>query len=96
MKGIIRDLEVRNRHFVVIQNDDGFYLAIEDKYLDERGRLTKTLNGGQMCASKDLKTCLTSVRDRVEIDYLLDMGATKAEAFSIVAGVPLEVAEILF
>lgn len=95
-KGIIKDYVVRGRRFVIVQDKDGFFLAVEDKYLDKYGRLTKTLNGFQLHASKCLKTCIQGVADMVEIDYLRSIGKSDAEAFSIVANVPLEIAETLF
>lgn len=43
MKGIIKDFVVRGRRFVIVQDKAGYFLAVEDKYLDKYGRLAETL-----------------------------------------------------
>lgn len=92
---IIRNLVARDRHFTIVKDENGFYLAIEDKYITY-GKLNTTLNGFQMHASKDLNMCVKTTLDNIEIDYLVENGYTKAEAFSKVSGVPLEACEALF
>lgn len=83
MKTITRDLTIRNRHFAVVQNEDGYYLAIEHKYIGKDGRLNTALNGFQMFANTELRICLASVEDSVEIDYLVEQGHTYTEAVAI-------------
>ncbi len=78
----ITTLIARDRHFTIIQNDEGFYLAIEDKYIDANGCLKQALNGLQMHASKDLNMCLQCTKDEVDIDYLRSTGLSKDEAFN--------------
>lgn len=79
----VTTLHVRGRQFQIVRNAEGFFLAIEDKYLDANGCLTETLNGFQMHASKDLATCLETTKDAVEIDYLKSTGLDKDEAFKV-------------
>ena len=79
---IIKNYIVRGRHFTIVKNAEGFYLAIEDKYITD-GKINTTLNGVQMNASKDLNQCLDLVKSEVEIDYLVEQGHSKAEAFAI-------------
>lgn len=93
---IISKYEVMGRKFCIVKTEDGFYLAVDYKYIDSEGNTTKALSGLELCASRNLRKCLKLVRDHVKIEYLLDNGATKAEAFSAVTGVPLEVAELIF
>lgn len=81
MKTIVKDLTIRNRHFVIVQNEDGWYLAIEDKYLTD-GKMNTALNGFQMYADKELQGCLNRVKDAVEVDYLESTGMSRAEAFA--------------
>ena len=78
----ITTLIARDRHFTIIQNNEGFYLAIEDKYIDANGCLKQALNGFQMHASKDLNMCLQCTKDAVDIDYLRSTGLSKDEAFN--------------
>lgn len=86
---IIKNFVARNRNFTIVQNEEGFYLAIEDKYITD-GKLNKTLNGFQMYASKDLNTCLNTCKTQVEIEYLEAQGHSKAEAFGICFGIPAD------
>lgn len=86
---IIKNFVVRDRNFVIVQNEQGFYLAIEDKYIDKNGKLNKTLNGFQMYANMDLNDCLNTCRRQVEIEYYEAQGKSKAEAFAIVFNIPL-------
>lgn len=77
----VTTLHARDRHFVIVQNNEGFYLAIEDKYLDENGCTTKALNGFEMHASLDLNMCIQCTKDAVDIDYLKSTGLSDEEAF---------------
>lgn len=89
MKTIIKNYVVRDRHFIIVLNGDGFYLAIEDKHLTN-GRLNKPLNGAQMYASRDLDICLGSVKNCVDIDYYISCGDDRATAYSKVFNIPAE------
>lgn len=84
MTTIIKKVTIRDRHFTIVRNSDGFYCGIEDKYIDEDGRLNKTLNGFQMRANKVLSECIKGLTDEVNMDYLVSHGHTRAEAFCIV------------
>lgn len=82
---IIETFSARNRHFTIVKDEQGFYNAIEDKYIDKDGKLTKTLYGYQTFANKDLNKCLQTTKNQIEIDYLIDeQGFSKAEAFGTV------------
>ena len=81
-KVVVKKYIVRNRQFVIVENEEGFYLAIEDKYINADGKLNTKLNGIQMCASKELNECLGRCKDHVEIDCLISHGYSKAEAFA--------------
>lgn len=82
MTTIIKKVTLRGRHFTMVKDDNGYYCCIEDKYIDKDGRLTQTLNGIQVHASKTLATCYESTKDAVEIDYLRSTGLSKDEAFN--------------
>lgn len=43
------------------------YVAIEDKYVDENGCLTQTLNGFQMHAEDTAQKCMESVKFSVDV-----------------------------
>lgn len=88
MKTIINTYTVRERNFTIVF-DNEYYLAIEDCYIDENGRLNQKLNGLTAHASETLDACLESVREQVEIAYLMENGMTKAEAFCTVLEIPI-------
>lgn len=81
---IIKTFTARNRNFTIVKDDDGYFQAIEDKYIDANGKTTQELYGFQTFANKDLNACLQSTKNQVEIDYLISQGRSKAEAFGIV------------
>jgi len=85
MKTIINHYETRGRVFTVVHDQD-HYLAIEDKYIDDAGRVTQQLNGFQMHAAKELQECLDRTASACWMDELIEQGATKAEAFCKVNG----------
>ena len=85
VKVVVRNFVVRDRKFVIVQDSNGWYEAIEDKYLDSEGKLTKRLNGFDMHAYKDLNQTLNSVKNWVEIEYLeQEEGYTRAKAIATV------------
>ena len=95
VKVVVRNYVVRNRNFVVVQYDDGWYGAIEDKYIDANGKLTKQLNGLQVHHNENLNDCLEMTRNTVEMDYLIANGKTWGEAICIIHNLPMEKAKAL-
>ena len=97
MNTIIKTLKKHGRSFTIVKNADGFYLAIEDKYITD-GKLNTTLNGIQMNASKDLEKCIQTTIDHIEIEYLMNKkGFSKAQAFCKVMGMEYsETMEMMF
>lgn len=84
MKIMIKDFSIRGRHFTIVHSrEHNMYLAIEDKYINEDGRLNTKLNGLQMHAGKTMDECINYVTDMVEVEYLVSQGHTKAEAMCI-------------
>ena len=83
---IIENFNYRNRRFTIVLND-GFYCAIEDKYITD-GVMNTTLNGLQMCANRKLDGCLNDVKRKVDMEHYEAQGMTKAEAFCKVFNLP--------
>ena len=75
---VVREFIVRDRKFTIVKKD-GFFCAIEDKYITD-GKLNTALNGLQMNASKDLNMCLNTTKSCVEIDHLVQQGMSRREA----------------
>ena len=80
----ITTLQARDRKFYIVKNDQGYYLAIENKYIDENGKLNTNLNGLQMNASKDLNECLKRTKDQIEVDFLVSNGMDALKAIQLV------------
>ena len=81
---VIKTFTCRHRNFTIV-NQNGWYCAIEDKYITD-GKINTALNGWQMFADRELSRCLDRAKDRVELDYLESTGMTKAEAFATYFG----------
>lgn len=82
MKVVVKDYSVRGRHFVIVKHQDVF-CAVEDKYIDENGKLNKALRGVELHPASKLEDCLNYVKDYVEVEYLVSQGHSRAEAFCI-------------
>ena len=77
----ITTLLVRDEKFYIIKHESGMYCAINVKDLDENGKLTRGLNGLEMCASKTVADCVESMRCRVEVRHRMKNGMTMEQAF---------------
>ena len=86
MTTFVKTLGIREQEYVVVKDDEGYYLAINKEYLDENGRLTRELNGLQMHASKDINACVNSTIADVEIEHLENEGMTLEEAINTYYG----------
>lgn len=68
----VKKFETNGHAFTICIDDDGNYWGINNKYLDEHGRLTKELNGfsGNMehSLTNVLRRCYISARCENEID----------------------------
>ena len=70
MTTFVKTLGIRGQEYIVVKDEEGYYLSINKEYIDENGCLTQELNGLQMHASKDLNDCVNSTIADVEIEYL--------------------------
>ena len=91
MKIIVKNYSYRGRNFTII-HDQGFYMAIEDKYLDENGCTKQILHGSQLFPAREAEDCMKLVNDRCDIDFYVASGMSKEEAFAKVFDIPFEMA----
>ena len=77
---IIRNFSYRGRKFAIVKHE-GFYCAIDFQYIDEEGRITKQLHGGQMFAARELSECIKNIQTQLDIRYYMDNGMSRSEAF---------------
>ena len=80
MNTVIKKIQARDEKFVIVRDEEGWYLAINTKYIDADGKLNRQLNGLQMFANKELKQTVRTVLMSVEVDYLMSTGMTDTEA----------------
>lgn len=62
----ITTLQYRGRTFEIVKNH-GYYMAIEDKYIDEDGKLTIELNGIKMHANESIDQTIQSVKGMIDL-----------------------------
>ncbi len=91
MKTVTKDFTYRGRHFAIIKHE-GHYCAIDYKFIDSSGKLTKELHGGQMFASKDLPQCMENIKNALDLEHYVGQGMTKGEAMCKVFNLPIEMA----
>lgn len=93
MKHITTYIE-NNRTFEVFYAESGKgkgYWAVEDKYIDENGRLTKQLNGISGFHTQSAAETVKLVSDSIKVDAMCEQGIDRmAAAIVVVTGVPLE------
>ena len=75
----ITTLHYKGRTFEIVF-DGKYYLAIEHCFLDEKGRLTKTLDGLDMCADEELENTIARVERRADVDELEAQGMDRTQA----------------
>ena len=80
MKIIVKDYSIRGRHFTIVRNDNGMYCAVEDKFI-KNGKTTQVLYANNLHPGATLEDCLNYTKDAVEVDYLVEQGMSRAEAF---------------
>lgn len=79
MKVVVQDFSIRGKHFVLVKHQN-VYCAIEDKYITD-GKINKRLNGLEMHVGKTLEECINYTTDYAEVEYLVEQGYSRAEAF---------------
>ena len=80
MNTVIKKIQARDEKYVIVRNEEGWYLAINTKYIDADGKLNRPLNGLQMFANKELKQTVRTVLMFAEVEYLKSTGMNDMEA----------------
>lgn len=83
----------RGETFKVVQDEEGYFLAINKDDIDSNGVLTKNYNGITGHASKDMYETIRLTKQRVDIDIMVEEGYDNMVATIMVAsGVDCETA----
>lgn len=69
---IVKNFQYKNRSFAIVKHESGRYMAIDYRYIDAAGRLTKTVRGGYETIAECIQTTL----------YMVEFEAGKALGMS--------------
>lgn len=87
------------RKFEIVKdkrNGEWWYMAIEEKYIDDDGKLNTPLNGLQMSASRTMEQCIELTTKRVDYEAYIAEGMSKAEAYAEAWNLPVWMVEEMF
>ena len=73
---IVKHFEYKGHAFVIVQHESGKFMAIPKEYIDENGRLTRSVWGGY----DTIEACITFKKQEVEFKDLLASGMDEMEA----------------
>ena len=82
------------KEFIIATNGK-HYFAIDTDYITNN-RLNTALNGLNTFMHEDINICMERAKESAHFHHLLKRGYTKAQAFSIVHNIPIEVAETMY
>ena len=85
----IHPFTYRNSRFHICEYD-GRIVGIDYKYVDEDGKLKKTLNGLQMFISDSVTECEERIMNSLDIDWYVQNGVPRYKAIMIVMNIPDE------
>ena len=93
----ITNYTVDNRTFTIVALEESAinelkYGAVEDKYIDVNGKLTKQLNGLQVFASETVEQVKERINTQVIIDNYVSEGYNPYTAVLLAHGMDLETA----
>jgi hypothetical protein len=69
---VITKLIYRDRTFLIVSYEK-YYIAIEEKYIDENGKMNEALNVFTLQADDTILGCKNKAKMSVEYDYQLQM-----------------------
>ena len=73
---IVKTFEYKNRRFTIVRHESGMFMAIDNNYIDENGRLTRTVRGGH----RTIEECITATMYLVNYESFKALGLTDMQA----------------
>lgn len=96
MMTMIKDFSYRGQHYSIVY-DGKFYMTVNHKFIGDDGRLVKQLTYSDgLHTSNSIEECIRLTKDDLDIRCCEAQGMSKAEAFSKVMSVPLEIAKMIY
>lgn len=74
------------REFIILQDEYNKFWAIEDKYIDDNGRLTQEINGITGLRSDTVAEAIEKAHQRIVYQGLIAQGYSMEEAFEKMFG----------
>lgn len=84
---IIKNFSYRGQRFAIVKHE-GFFCAVNRKYIDKDGMVTETLNGLQMCAAHTIGECIEHIKNNLDVDYYMENGLSRFQAMCKVFNIP--------
>ena len=96
MKTMVKNFSYRGQHYSIVF-DGKFYMTVNHKFIGEDGKLVKELryNDG-LHTSNSIEECIELTKNDLDIQHFESQGMSKAEAFSKVMNVPIEIAKMIY
>lgn len=85
MKRITEYIATNGIRFTIVKKDEHF-LGIEEKYIDESGRLKTALTGKDMYVSIDLEQCLDRIEKTIVMNKYMAIGWDAIAAVELAYG----------
>ena len=96
MKTVTKDFSYRGEHFSIVF-DGRFYMTVNHKLIGDDGHPVRTLNYCDGLHPADsVSECIKLTKQDLDLEYLMSIGKSRAEAFAEVLDIPLEMAQQLF
>lgn len=96
MKTMVKDFSYRGQHYSIVF-DGKYYMTVNHKFIGDDGRLVKQLTYSDGLHTSDtIERCINLTKEDLDIQYYEAQGMSKAEAFSKVMSVPIEIAKMIY
>lgn len=96
MKTMVKDFYYRGQHYSIVY-DGKFYMTVNHKFIGDDGRLVKQLTFSDgLHPSDSMDQCIKQTKEDLDIKYYEAQGMSKAEAFSKVMNVPMDIARMIY
>lgn len=96
MMTMVKDFSYRGQHYCIVY-DEKFYMTVNHKFIGDDGRLVKQLTYSDGLHPEDsIEKCINRTKEDLDFQYYVAQGMSKAEAFSKVMNVPIDIAKMIY
>lgn len=95
MKTITNDFCYRDEHFVIVY-DGKFYMTVNHKLIGADGHPIRTLTWADgLCPGSTLQETIELCRNRLDVDYYMSQGMSRADAIAKVLNLDPAILQII-